>query len=312
MSNGIIAIIGATATGKSALALEIAAQLIAAGTAAEILSVDSMQVYRGMDIGTAKPSREDRQRVRHHLIDVCDPTEEFTVARFVGHADRVIAEARAAGRVVIAVGGTPLYFKSLFEGIFDGPAADESLRARLRDESGEWLHDRLKKVDPAAAERIHANDVKRLVRALEVFELTGRPISELQGQWGTEPRLAATWVGLTVGREVLNRRINARVKGMIEAGWLEEVRGLLERYGALSATAKAAAGYAQLIEVAQRRAKLEDAVEQIKIDTRQLSRRQIKWFRRFAGVQWLDAEAALAENAAAAIQLTERAAGSVD
>jgi tRNA dimethylallyltransferase len=257
----------------------------------EILSLDSMQVYRGMDIGTAKPTPAERAEVCHHLIDVVDSNQPFTVARFVEMADAVIADAATRGVPLIATGGTPLYYKALFEGIFGGPGADEEIRKRLRAMSGEDLHRRLAEVDPAAAARIHANDTKRLVRALEVFELTGQAISALQTEW-TEPghRHAATWVGLSWDKEALNRRINARVKAMISAGWVEEIRGLLGCFGTLSHTAAEATGYRELIEHVRGGLPLDDAVERIKISTRQLARRQMKWFRRFPGVQWIEGD----------------------
>jgi tRNA dimethylallyltransferase len=258
---------------------------------AEILSVDSMQVYRGMDIGTAKPSAAERAKIAHHGIDVVEPTETFTVARFVELADRTIADAAARNVPLIATGGTPLYYKALFEGLFEGPPADESIRVRLRDLPGDELHARLREVDPDAAKRIHENDTRRMIRALEVHELTGRPISGFQTEW-MQPtsRHAATWFGLTWDKDELNKRINARVKQMISAGWLNETRELLARHGALSKTASEATGYAQLIDHLQGRISLDDAAEQIKIATRQLARRQMKWFRRFAGVTWLVGE----------------------
>jgi tRNA dimethylallyltransferase len=279
----MLVILGATASGKSDLALAVARR-----TGAEILSADSMQVYRGMDIGTAKPTQAEQAEVRHHLIDVVAPNESFTVARFVEAADQVIA---SAGRPLIVTGGTPLYYKALFEGMFEGPGADEALRASLREVSGEGLHARLKRVDPAAAERIHANDQKRLIRAIEVYELTGKPISQLQTEWSGGARLHdATWVGLSWDKEALNRRINARVKAMMAAGWVAEVRELLARYGELSPTAAEATGYAELIAHVRGRMPLDDAVEAIKIGTRQLARRQMKWFRRFERVTWLAGE----------------------
>jgi len=271
-----------------------------------------MQVYRGMDIGTAKPSAGDRAEVRHHLIDVCEPTEEFTVARFVEMAQGVIGAQQPNGRAngretLIAVGGTPLYFKSLFGGMFQGPAADPEIRRRLRAQESNQLHAALARVDPAAAARIHANDAKRLIRALEVFEQTGQPISELQGQWDGPPRHEAIWVGLAWEREALNRQINARVKAMLAAGWLEEVQGLLARHGRLSATAAEATGYAELIAVVQGRGTVADAGEQIKIATRQLARRQMKWFRRFPGVHWLSGQEDVQKNARAVVELAARA-----
>ncbi|MGA2499994.1 MAG: tRNA (adenosine(37)-N6)-dimethylallyltransferase MiaA [Tepidisphaeraceae bacterium] len=282
----ILVILGPTASGKTDLAMRAAAR-----TGAEILSMDSMQVYRGMDIGTAKPTPEERSAVRHHLIDVVDPDQPFAVARFVEMADAVIADAARRGVKLIATGGTPLYYKSLFEGLFAGPAADAELRQRLRAMGNEALYERLKAVDPPAVQRIHLNDTKRLVRALEVFELTGRPISDWQRDWGGEKRHAATWVGLSWDREVLNRRINARVKAMLAAGWVAETRGLIETFGQLSGTAAEATGYAELTAHLRGRMSLDDAVEQIKIATRQLARRQMKWFRRFEGVTWLPGDA---------------------
>ena len=273
-------ILGPTASGKSDLALAFARRI-----GGEILSADSMQVYCGMDVGTAKPSPAERAEVRHHLIDVVDPDQPFTVARFVEMADDVIRTARVP---LIVTGGTPLYYKALFEGIFGGPGADEDVRQRLRALPGQELHRRLTEIDPAAAARIHANDTKRLVRALEVFELTGQPISSLQTDWSRPaPRHAATWIGLSWDKEALNRRINARVKQMIAAGWIDEVRTLVARHGDLSHTAAEATGYRELIAHVRGELPLEDAVERIKIATRQLARRQMKWFRRFPNVAWM-------------------------
>lgn len=294
MSDGdppILAVIGPTASGKSALALAAAER-----AGAEILCVDSMTVYRGMEVGTAKPSPAERARVRHHLLDVAEPTETFTVARFVELADAAIADARRRGRAVVAVGGTPMYFKALFEGLFEGPGADTGVRQRLGGWTSEALHARLSEIDPAAAARIHLNDRKRMIRAIEVFELTGQPISSLQIHWNAEDtppawRHPVRWVGLHWEREALNRRINGRVKEMLAAGWVEEVRSLLARHGQLSKTAAEAAGYAELIAHAEGRMSLEEAVEQTKISTRQLARRQVKWFRRFRDVTWFDGAA---------------------
>jgi tRNA dimethylallyltransferase len=283
-------ILGATASGKSALAMELARRM-----RGEILSLDSMQVYRGMDIGTAKPTPAERADVRHHLIDVVEPTESFTVARFVELADACVADAAARHVPLIATGGTPLYYKALFEGLFDAPGADAALRDRLASQTNESLHARLSQVDAPAAARIHVNDRKRLVRALEVFELTGRPISAMQVEWGSSDtgafaRHPARWFGLEWDREALNRRINARVKQMLADGWVDEVRRLLDRHGELSKTAAEATGYAELIRHVRGELSLDDAVEQIKIATRQLARKQMKWFRRWRQVRWIRAE----------------------
>jgi tRNA dimethylallyltransferase len=283
----LLVILGPTASGKSDLAMDVARRW-----GGEILSVDSMQVYRGMDIGTAKPTAAERAEVRHHLIDLVEPTETFTVARFVELADAAIADARGRGVPLIVTGGTPLYYKALFEGLFEGPPADEAVRERLRGLGGEDLHRRLSDVDPEAAARIHANDTKRLIRALEVYEITGQPISSFQTEWTTPKfRHEARWVGLSWEKEVINRRINARVKAMIAAGWVEETRGLLERYGELSQTAAEATGYAELIAHVRGRMGLEEAVEQIKIGTRQWAGRQMMWFRRWGQVRWVPGDA---------------------
>ena len=282
----LLVILGPTASGKSDLALELARR-----AGGEILSVDSMQVYRGMDIGTAKPTAAERAQAPHHLIDVVDAGEMFTVARFVELADAAIADARRREVPLIATGGTPLYYKALFEGLFEGPPANDAVRLRLRGETGEALHRRLSEIDPAAAGRIHANDTRRLIRALEVYEITGRPISSFQTDWNTPAqRHAATWIGLNWDKETLNRRINARVKSMIAAGWLDETRELLKRHGTLSQTAAAATGYGELIAHLEGKLTLEEAVEQIKISTRQLARKQMKWFRRWGQVKWLAGE----------------------
>ena len=285
----MLVLIGPTASGKSALAMALAQQI-----GAEILSVDSMQIYRGMDIGTAKPTREEQTRVKHHLIDIAEPNQTFAVSKFVELADVVIANAQARACPLIATGGTPMYYKALFEGLFEGPGANAAVRESLAANTNEQLHARLSQVDSEAAARIHLNDRKRLIRALEVFELTGKPISSMQNEWqGGMQRHPAIWFGLDWEKEALNRRINARVKQMIADGWLDETRALLDRYGELSKTASEATGYHELIEHIRGRMSLEDAIEQIKIATRQLARRQMKWFRRFPNVTWLKGDTSI-------------------
>jgi len=276
-------ILGPTASGKSALAFALAKQFNG-----EILCVDSMTVYRGMDIGTAKPGARELEEVRHHLIDLAEPNESFAVARFVELADAVIADAASREVPLIATGGTPLYYKALFEGLFDGPGADEAIRGGFSDTANQDLAQRLRDVDPLAAERIHANDRKRMIRALEVFQITGRPISSFQTEWENPVmRHPAKWIGLSWDKEILNRRINQRVKQMIADGWVDETKRLLDRFGTLSQTASEATGYHEIIRHIQGELTLEDAVELIKIATRQLARRQMKWFRRFPDVKWI-------------------------
>jgi len=285
----VLVILGSTASGKSALAMELATRL-----GGEILCVDSMTVYRRLDIGTAKPSPEERHRVQHHLLDIVEPDEEFTVARFVEMADAAIADARRRGVPLIATGGTPLYYKALFQGLFDGPAADVEIRNRLIASGNEAMHARLAEVDPEAAARIHVNDTKRLARALEVHELTGQSITSLQQEWTSgKLRHASTFVGLNWDKDELNKRINARVRLMVESGWLAEVQGLMQDIPQLSRTAGGATGYAELIRHLSEGTPLVEALEQIKIATRQLARKQMKWFRRFENVRWLSGARAI-------------------
>jgi tRNA dimethylallyltransferase len=295
MPRPLCAIMGPTASGKSALAHAVARE-----SGAEILSVDSMTVYRGMDIGTAKPDAEQRREVVYHGLDLVNCDETFTVARWLELADRVVARATAP---LVLVGGTPLYFQAVFQGLFEGPPADPAFRLELAGIEPAELYRQLKTVDPAAAERIHPNDRKRMTRALEVFRATGRTISEQQSQWESPtPRHPSVRFALSWPREELNRRINARTRQMLAAGWLQETSELLKRHGDFSPTAAEAAGYCLLSQVARGERDLEEAVEQIKIRTRQLVKRQMTWFRRFRDVQWLPGDAPLQSNVEAVLR----------
>jgi tRNA dimethylallyltransferase len=281
-------ILGCTGSGKGAFGREIARR-----TNAEIVSLDSMKVYRRMDIGTAKPSAAARREIPHHLIDVVEPSDEFSVARYVELAEAAIADIQSRNRPVLVVGGTPMYLKALTEGLFEGPSADPILRDRLiaesRDIGTPGLHARLVAVDAAAADRIHPNDLRRIVRALEVFELTGRTITAHQEQWDKgSTRFEHTLIGLRRDPEDQAHRTNTRVKKMIDAGLVEEVVTLLAEPAALSETARKAVGYAEIIEHLAGRATLEEAVEQIKINTRRFAKSQRTWFRRFHEIQWID------------------------
>ncbi len=282
-------LIGCTASGKGAVGLHVARRL-----GAEILSLDSMKVYRRMDVGTAKPSAERRAAVPHHLLDVVEPSESFSVARYVELADAAIADITARGRRVLAVGGTALYFKALVEGLFEGPPADPEIRAEIRAraerEGTETLHAELAAVDPEAASRIHRNDLRRIERAIEVHRLTGTPISRLQTQWDQQThRFDCHVVGLRRSKEDHSRRSNHRVKRMIEAGFVDEVRSLLAEPEPLSEQARQALGYAEMIEHLEGKTTFEDAVDAIKIHTRQFAKHQRTWFRRFHQTQWIDA-----------------------
>jgi tRNA dimethylallyltransferase len=285
----ITLLIGCTGSGKGTVARRVARRLNA-----EIVSVDSMKVYRRMDVGTAKPGAAERAEVPHHLIDVVEPSESFSVAQFVELADQVIADIHARGRPVLCVGGTALYLKGLTHGLFEGPSADANVRADLRAralaEGTQRLHDELRRVDPEAADRIHPNDMRRIERALEIHALTGRPISDLQTQWrSASPRYACRWLGIRREREDQSRRINRRVVRMMEAGLPAEVRSLLAEPAPLSDQARQAVGYAEIIEHLQGGCSLEDAVEAIKINSRRLAKQQRTWFRRFEDVTWIDA-----------------------
>ncbi|MEW6250830.1 MAG: tRNA (adenosine(37)-N6)-dimethylallyltransferase MiaA [Planctomycetota bacterium] len=292
--NRVITVVGVTAAGKGALARGLARRL-----GAEILSIDSMKVYRGMDIGTAKPPAEVRAAIPHHLIDVADPWESFSVARFVELADRAVETIHARGRPVVAVGGTVLYLKCWYEGIFTGPSTDPVIRAALRrraaSEGAAALHAELARIDPAAAERIHRNDVRRIERALEVYQLTGQPITALQQQWAAGRPRRADWRWLPLGierpRAEANQRINLRVKRMLAAGLVAEARRLWSDPRGLGPQARQAVGYAELCDHFEGRLTLDEAIERIKINTRRLAKHQRTWLKRMRHVHWLNAAA---------------------
>jgi tRNA dimethylallyltransferase len=270
---------GATASGKTGIGIEMAERLNA-----EIISLDSMTLYREMDIGTAKPTLVERARVPHHLLDILPPTEEFSLSNYVDAARRTAAEIRARGRVVLFVGGTPLYLKALLRGIFEGPPADWEFRRAVEREVQEVglpaLYERLRQVDPLSAAKLHPHDQRRIIRALEVYRVTGRPISHLQTQFedGTPAGERRVFV-LSWPRAVLHRRIDERVDAMFAAGFVDEVRGLLARHGALSRTASQAVGYCEVLDHVQGRRDREATIAAVKARTRQFARRQETWFR---------------------------------
>ncbi len=281
-------VFGCTGSGKGRLGRELAKR-----TRGEIVSVDSMKVYRRMDIGTAKPSAQDRADVPHHLIDVVEPSDDFSVAQYVGLAEDAIKEIHDRNRPIFVVGGTPLYVKALSEGLFEGPGADAEIRDRLgkiaQREGSTALHVRLAQVDAKAAERIHPNDVRRLIRALEVHELTGRPISELQSQWDQDrTKYKCAFIGLRRELDDQNHRTNERVRRMIDVGLVDEVRSLLGESVPLSTAARQALGYAEIITHLEGKVSLADAVEMIKINTRQFAKAQRTWFKRFRSLHWID------------------------
>jgi len=284
----MILILGVTASGKGRLAFDLAEHLDA-----EIISIDSMKVYRRMDIGTAKPPKEARQRVNFHLIDVVEPSDSFSVGAFLDAASDAMEQIKSRNNKIVAVGGTALYIKSLLYGLFDGAGTDEKIRTELRTraeaEGLAELHRELTKIDPAAAERINPNDARRIVRALEVYQLTGKPISSFQKQWH-QRQIKHDWtiIGLRREKADASGRINRRVKKMIDAGLVDEVKSLLDEKQPLSKQARCAIGYAEIIEHLNGQISLEDAIESIKINTRRLAKGQRTWFKTFQNVHWLD------------------------
>ena len=285
----MVLILGVTASGKGQLAFGLAESL-----GAEIISIDSMKVYRRMDIGTGKPPKEAREKLPYHLIDVVEPSESFSVGTFLELANDAIVQIKSRNRPIIAVGGTALYIKALLYGLFEGPGTDEQIRAQLRaraETEGAELYRELARIDPAAAERISPNDTKRIIRALEVYKITGKPISSFQNQFNAEEPLRDwTIIGLRRERTEENKRINARVKRMISAGFVDEVKSLLGEEKPLSKQARCAIGYAEIIDHLSGRTTLEDAIELIKKNTRRLAKNQRTWFRTFDNVNWLDIE----------------------
>ncbi|MGE3175156.1 MAG: tRNA (adenosine(37)-N6)-dimethylallyltransferase MiaA [Planctomycetota bacterium] len=277
---------GPTASGKSALALTLAER-----HGCEVLSMDSMAVYRRMDIGTAKPAPGDRARVPHHLLDLVEPAEEFDTARWCAAAAAAIDDVRRRGRRPLFVGGTSLYLMAFFKGLMQGPAADPALRAQLEQQEKAapgTLHERLQQQDPAAAERIHRRDTRRLVRALEVLHHTGRPISDQQhhfeaAAWARPCRIAAVeWP-----RADLHRRVRERTEAMLDRGLVDEVAAI-ERDGGFSRTAGAAIGYAECRTfLAGGYKDREELRNRIRRNTHRLIRRQTTWLRRLREVHWL-------------------------
>jgi tRNA dimethylallyltransferase len=284
----MILILGVTASGKGRLAFDLAEFL-----GAEIISIDSMKVYRRMDIGTAKPPKEARQQINYHLIDIIEPSDSFSVGAFINAASDAIEQTKSHNGKIVAVGGTALYIKSLLYGIFDGAGTDEKIRAELRERAGAEglaeMHHELRKIDPSAAERINPNDAKRIIRALEVYQLTGKPISSFQKQWD-QHQMKHDWkiIGLRREKADASGRINKRVKNMIDYGLVDEVKSLMDEEKPLSKQARCAIGYAEIIEHLNGQINLDNAIESIKINSRRLAKSQRTWFKTFTNVHWLD------------------------
>ncbi len=278
---------GPTASGKTQLGIELA-RLIDA----EIVSLDSMALFRGLDIGTAKPTPAERAAVPHHLVDIVEPDADFSLAEYVTAAEACVQQITARGRQVLFVGGTPLYLKALLRGIFAGPEADWELRrtweTRAAQHEPGWLHVQVAAVDPASAAKLHANDTRRLIRALEVFAKTGVPISELQQQFDqARPAESCRVFVLDWPREQLYSRIDERVDAMFAAGLVAEVEQLLATGISLSRTARQAVGYREVLEYLAGERDLPGTIERVKLQTHQFARRQLTWFRSLSECRWI-------------------------
>jgi tRNA dimethylallyltransferase len=283
----IVIVCGPTGVGKTASAIRLARRF-----GGQIVGADSMQIHRLMDIGTAKPTAEEQACVRHHMVDIVDPDEPFDAADYGRRAHAVIQGLIAENVIPFVVGGTGLYIKALVHGLFQGRAVDQEARRRLKaqlaEEGPARLHDRLTRLDPLAAGRIHPNDAYRILRALEVFESTGRSISEHHGTHGfAQARYQALTIGLTLPREQLYARIDRRVEAMLAAGLLEEVRGLLASGYDPGLKSMQSLGYRHMVDFIHGRLAWEEALRTLQRDHRRYAKRQVTWFNAVAGIRWL-------------------------
>lgn len=288
--SSVLAVVGPTASGKTRLAIELAERL---GT--EIISADSMQVYKGMEIGTAAPTPEEQACVKHHFVSFLDPGEVFSAGEFGRLARQEVARLNAQGKVAVVVGGSGLYVRSLIDGLFPGPSRNEAVRDRLHCEaemSGVGaLYTRLQQADPEYADIINANDLRRIVRALEVYELTGRPLSALHREHRERSTpLDAVQVVLDLPREALYARINDRLDAIIEQGFVDEVRALLDKGYEPRLLGLRSLGYREVIAYLLGERSLEEAAALIRQNTRRFAKRQLTWFRADPRVHWLPAD----------------------
>lgn len=274
-------LVGPTASGKSAVA-----KILAERYGLEIVSLDSMKIYRGMDIGTSKPSKDTLEKIKYHMIDIIDPSDSYNVKMYVEDAEKIIKHAHKESRRILFVGGTALYFKGLTEGIFEGPPSDWNLRERLQEraqsEGVDMLYNELCEKDPKAAEKIQKNDIRRIVRALEVYEHTGNPISSWQKQFGKlRTDLQFRVVLLWCDREDLYNKINMRVEKMFDMGLADEVESIFLSEKGFSREAGQGIGYKEVIDYIEGKYDLPEAIDLVKRNTRHLARHQITWFRKF-------------------------------
>lgn len=288
--NKVLIILGQTAVGKSKLAMELAKKLNG-----EIISADSMQVYKGMDIGTAKPSRQELSQVSHHLIDMINPDQTWSVSDFVAQTKTIIEEIISRGKLPIIVGGTGLYLNALIEGYaFPLIEANPEIRKKLEGEAksfgSEHLYEKLKRTDPDAAAKIHFNDAKRIIRALEVIEVTGKPMSRAQTKNENSLPYELVIVGLEMDRKRLYEKIEARVDQMLAAGLIDEVRKLIKDGYDDKLSSMQAIGYKEVAGHLQGKYFYDEMVGILKQNTRNFAKRQMTWFRRFKNVKWFDVE----------------------
>jgi tRNA dimethylallyltransferase len=282
----VIAVMGPTAVGKTWLVSQLTKDL-----GGEIINADSVQIYRFMDIGTAKPTMADRAEVAHHLVDIVDPDQDFDASRYSQLAREVIAVLARQGKPAIVVGGTGLYLKAIFHGLFPGAPSDQLVRKRLRREAekkgGIELYQRLQRIDPITAQRVHPHDLFRIIRALEVWECRGQPISALQSAHDFKDRpFLPLKIGLRRPRPELYERINRRVEEMMALGLLEEVRGLLSRGYGPNLKSMQALGYRHMVQHLINGLDITEVVKTMKRDTRRYAKRQMTWFRRDQNINW--------------------------
>lgn len=284
----IIGVVGPTASGKTDYAIGLAKE-----RGGEVVSCDSMQIYRHMDIGTAKPTSEERQEIPHHMIDIAEPEENFSVARFVKLARECIDDILERGKIPVLCGGTGLYFDSIINNLeFSEMETDEeyrqSLNALAEEKGCEFVHRMLREVDPRSADAIHPNNLKRVIRALEIYKVSGKPKSVLDREQRGEPLYEGEIFGLSRPRDVLYDRINRRVDIMMEQGLLEEVKTLLSMGISPKATSMQAIGYKELVWYLDGTLPLKEAVDKIKQESRRYAKRQITWFKRNPDIIWLE------------------------
>ena len=278
-----IFLVGPTGVGKSQIAIPLAEKINA-----EIVSCDSMQVYRNMDIGTDKPTKQDQKKIKHYLIDIIDLNKEYNVGIYIEDAGKVIQDIIKRGKIPLVVGGTGLYIKALIDGLFPGPEKNEKIRQelgqRIENEGLNVLYEELKKCDLPASEKINPNDSRRIIRALEVYYITGKPISSFQSQWNKNKDCII--IGLNRNREELYEKIDKRVDGMLDGGLVEEVKKLLKLGLRDNKTAMQALGYKEIIDYLDGKYDLSETISLIKRNTRRFARRQLTWFNKDDRVKW--------------------------